>query len=200
MPNQALLTAPQPEVFTLHNLFFPAGEGLAHRAMAGVVAAANGGQLPLFASTLGMSFDEFSVILSEEAKEYMRPAPLHTERLAEWRPVLFPHLVEMLWNHQSCDDKVNWWVAHAIASACFGQRHLWQDLRLRGRDEIARLLEERFYRLYIGNIHDLKWKMFFFQELGNRLGLPGLKPPGCSACDQYRLCWQIAPPRSSMAG
>lgn len=189
MLNHLLPASPQSGGFTMCKLFIPAGDDLAHRAMAGVVTAADGGQLPLFASTLGMRFDEFSLILSDEEKEYMRPSSLHSELLAGWRPKLFPHLIEMLWDNRSCDDEINGWVAHAVACACFGQRHLWQDLGLHGRDEVARLLEERFYRLYIGNIRDLKWKMFLFHELGKRLSVPGLTPPGCGACDQFGHCF-----------
>lgn len=189
MPNRLLPASSHLEDVALCKLFLPGGDELAQRAMAGVIAAANGGQLPLFASTLGMRFDEFSAILTDEAKGCMRPSPLHAKLLAGWLPELFPHLVEMFWSKQSCDDKINWWVAHAIASACFGQRHLWQDLGLRGRNELSRLLEERFYWLYVSNIHALKWKMFLFHELGKRLGMPALTPPGCGACDQYRQCF-----------
>ena len=36
------------------------------------------------------------------------------------------------------------WLAHAIAAACYGERELWEDLDLGGRDDLGRLLQKYF--------------------------------------------------------
>lgn len=161
----------------------------AHRSINGVLDSAEDGHLPLFAATLGMRYDVFSAILSGGQIDPVLQTTLHSDLLAEWVPELFPPLVEMLWDSRSCDDPINWWVAHALACACFGHRHLWQDMGLRSRGEGSGLLAEHFCWLYIRNTGNMKWKRFIFQELGLHIGVPDLLPPGCSDCDDFRLCF-----------
>ncbi|TRW89605.1 hypothetical protein EKO24_021330 [Candidatus Methylobacter oryzae] len=153
-----------------------------------VIRAANKGELPLFAATLGMASQDFAALLDELSRRAVHFSPCHAGLLAGL-PDLFPPLVEMLWESRSCDERLSWWTAHAIASACFGRGHLWQDLGLRGRDDVSRLFSQRFSELFALNIENLKWKRFLFQELGRRLGYPDLKPPACDACDETNLCF-----------
>ncbi len=79
-------------------------------------------------------------------------------------------------------------LARTIAAACFGSRHLWQDLRLAGRDEVSRLLAACFPALYAANIHNLKWKRFLFAEASAQFGGEPF-PPGCPRCGNYRSCF-----------
>ncbi len=115
-------------------------------------------------------------------------SPVYSELLGEWVPDLFPPLVKMLCDSRPCAAPIDWWLVHAIASACFGHRHLWQDLGLRGREELSSLLAERFPDLYRRNVGDLKWKRFMFHELGQHLGIADLRPPGCGECEHFPLC------------
>jgi nitrogen fixation protein NifQ len=161
----------------------------AHESINGVLDSAEGGYLPLFAATLGMRYDVFSAILSGDQIDPVLQTPLHADLLAEWVPELFPPLVEMLWDSRSNDEPLTWWVAHAIACACFGHRHLWQDLGFGGRNEVSGLLAKRFCWLFTRNTGNMKWKRFIFQELGLHLGVPELLPPGCSDCEDFRSCF-----------
>lgn len=161
----------------------------AYRSIRGVLNSAEDGHLPLFAATLGMRYDVFSTILSGDQIDPVLQTTLHSDLLAEWVPELFPPLVEMLWDSRSCDDQLNWWVAHAVACACFGHRHLWQDLGLGGRNEVSGLFAKRFCWLYIRNTGNIKWKKFLFQELGLHLGVPEILPLGCSDCEDFRSCF-----------
>lgn len=156
-----------------------------------VVRTANEGDLPLFAATLGMPPRQFVQLWGAQAHRVIHTSRNHADLLPNWLPAEFPPLVELLWNYRSCDDRLNWWVCHAIASACFGHRHLWQDLGLRGREEVSQLLAERFCGLFSRNTQNLKWKRFLFLELGLRLGRPDLMPPACDGCDNYRSCFPL---------
>lgn len=161
---------------------------LAYRAITGVLDSADKGHLPPFAATLGMRYEEFSLIQVEHSKDSLLRLPFYFDLIAEWMPDLFPPLVEMLWERHSCDDKINWWVAHAIACACFGKRHLWQDLGLQGKEELSRLLASRFPKLYRHNFSDLDWNSFIFQELGQHLEIPNFIPSGDDKWMHFQLC------------
>jgi len=56
-------------------------------------------------------------------------------------------------------------VAHALACACLGDNHLWQDLLLPSRSELSALIGHWFPRLAAKNTGDMKWKKFFYKQL-----------------------------------
>jgi len=80
-------------------------------------------------------------------------------------------------------------VAHALACACLGANHLWQDLRLPSRRELSALLGYWFPRLAAKNVHDMKWKKFFYKQLCEREGLFVCKAPSCGVCSDYAHCF-----------
>lgn len=157
------------------------------RAIAQVVRAAHQGELPLFAATLGLSADEFHELL-HEAVQYLSPQ-LPTDLLSTWIPEHFKSLVSLLLSYRANDDPLARWLSHAVAAACFGRQHLWQDLGFNSRDDVSRLLADWFPRLSSLNTQNLKWKRFLFEQLGRRQGMPGLRPPCCADCNSYRLCF-----------
>jgi nitrogen fixation protein NifQ len=164
------------------------GTNSAIRAICGVLESADAGHLPLFAATLGMRNDVFSAIQSVAQIDPVLQIPMHTCLLSKSLQELFSPLVEMLWDNRGCDDPLNRLVAHAVACACFGHRHLWQDIGLRNRNELSGLLAKHFYHLSIRNTGNLRWKRFIFEELGLHLGVTDLLPPGCSECKDFQTC------------
>jgi nitrogen fixation protein NifQ len=80
-------------------------------------------------------------------------------------------------------------VAHALACACLGANHLWQDLRLPSRRELSALLLDWFPRLAEKNVNDMKWKKFFYKQLCEREGLFVCKAPSCGVCSDYGHCF-----------
>lgn len=80
-------------------------------------------------------------------------------------------------------------VAHALACACLGANHLWQDLRLPSRRELSALLGYWYPRLAAKNVHDMKWKKFFYKQLCEREGLFVCKAPSCGVCTDYAHCF-----------
>jgi len=80
-------------------------------------------------------------------------------------------------------------MAATVAGACFGARHLWQDIGLAGRQEVSALLARHFPALAAGNTRNLKWKRYLFLRLGQELGAPDLRPPRCDGCEDFDLCF-----------
>lgn len=80
-------------------------------------------------------------------------------------------------------------LAAAIAAACLGRRHLWQDLRLPRREVLTALITHYFPQLAARNTQGLRWKHFLVAELGSELGMPELRPPGCHGCADYPHCF-----------
>jgi nitrogen fixation protein NifQ len=154
-----------------------------------VARAAGTGDLPLFAVTLGLPTQAFRELLRPEAQWLVSEVP--DALLAQWVPTHFNALAAMLWEFRAADHAAIRCLAQAIAAACHGERHLWQDMGFAARDELSALIAQCFPRLHALNAANLKWKRFLFALLGERLGIGGggLIPPACPRCSSYRSCY-----------
>ena len=172
---------------------------LARAAVAGVLRNALSGELNLYAATLGFDRHEFRALVAaclagvEPEREWEATA---YALCASQAPALFAPLTELLLAQRApgLAERPARWLAHALAAASFGSRHLWQDLGLSGRAEVSRLMQLCFPALAQQNTADLKWKRFLFLALGEQLGRPGLTPPHCDGCDGYAACFGTARP------
>lgn len=90
-------------------------------------------------------------------------------------------------------------LARAVATACFGDRHLWQDLGLSGRSDVSRLFAARFPAVFAANADDIKWKKFLFAELARRYGGDPY-PPNCTRCDDFATCFPERQAKSKRSG
>lgn len=169
-------------------------DALAVRAIAGVLRRAQDGELPLFAWTLGLPQSELLAMIQQCFPElgYLESMPNQDyDALRQSVPSDFIVLSELLFRHrtlghsaQLCD-----WLSRAVAAAGYGCHHLWEDLGLHGREAVSELMRRYFTSLYQRNVHDLKWKRFLFMELGTHIGNLDKKPPECTNCDQFRICF-----------
>jgi nitrogen fixation protein NifQ len=80
-------------------------------------------------------------------------------------------------------------IAWAIACASLGDNHLWQDLRLASRGELSALIAYWFPTLAARNVHNMKWKKFFYKELCLREDLLVCRAPSCSVCTDRDMCF-----------
>jgi len=55
-------------------------------------------------------------------------------------------------------------VQHAIAAACYGERELWEDLDLGGRDDLGQLLQQYFPPLHARLRNGHNWKQVLLTE------------------------------------
>ena len=169
-------------------------EALMRQAIRGTLHNAQDGELPLFAWTLGMALPTFHTMLAQCLPELAKGKPLTTQqhsRLSHNTPPDFALLVDLIYAHRDAAIQPlhTEWLARTLAAACFGSRHLWEDMGLSGREEVSLLLQHYFPALHALNIQSLKWKHFLFKELGMQRGQPGLRPPTCERCENYALCF-----------
>ncbi|NMG46239.1 nitrogen fixation protein NifQ, partial [Aromatoleum toluvorans] len=80
-------------------------------------------------------------------------------------------------------------LAHALATACMGNNHLWQDLGLPHRRALSQLMEEQFTTLSRRNTGDMKWKKFLYKQLCEREEIFVCKSPSCGECSDYQACF-----------
>ena len=96
-------------------------------------------------------------------------------------------LVESAARHRGADPVR--WLAHAMACACLGGNHLWQDLQLPSRQELSTLLQDWFPALAARNTRNMKWKKFFYKQLCERADLRICKSPSCEVCSDHAVCF-----------
>lgn len=101
----------------------------------------------------------------------------------------FDELFEMLWEYCERPDDMGRWLCSAIATSAQRNNHLWQDMGLPSRRELSAILNLRFPRLAAQNVHDMKWKKFFYRQLCQRSGVPICKSPSCADCCDYSFCF-----------
>ncbi len=174
-------------------------ESLMRMAIAGVLRHAQDGDLPLFAWTLGLSQGVWLAMLGACFPELgaMEAMPSRAYAAIEkTAPEFFRQMTAMLFAQRKADaDAVHAdWLARAIAAACLGSRHLWQDLGLRGRSDVSALLSAYFPTLHAKNIQHLRWKRFLFAELSAvavQQNAPEILPPNCSRCDEFPICFPV---------
>ncbi len=76
-----------------------------------------------------------------------------------------------------------------IARRCKQPHHLWQDLGLRERGELSRLMERHFTRLSARNHEDMKWKKFLYRMVCGSEGFTLCTTPVCSDCNDFEVCF-----------
>jgi len=101
----------------------------------------------------------------------------------------FEDLQALLMAHRSNDDEETQWLACAVATACLGDNHLWQDMGLPDRDTLSLLLKRHFTTLYDRNTGNMKWKKFFYKQLCEQAEVNLCKAPSCKVCADYALCF-----------
>ncbi|MFO1327616.1 MAG: nitrogen fixation protein NifQ [Rubrivivax sp.] len=80
-------------------------------------------------------------------------------------------------------------LAQAIALACLGDRHLWEDLGLPSRAELGRLMQRHFPSLVALNDRGMRWKKFLYRQLCIAEQVLICRSPSCEVCDEQPLCF-----------
>ncbi len=105
------------------------------------------------------------------------------------RSSLTPLICDLLLGHRSDDSEETAWLARAVATACLGENHLWQDMGLQNRDAMSALLRRHFTALFAKNTASMKWKKFFYKQLCDRAEVQVCRAPSCSVCTDYAQCF-----------
>jgi nitrogen fixation protein NifQ len=101
----------------------------------------------------------------------------------------FDDLLQLLLEHRAGAADSERWLACAVAYACSGRDHLWQDLGLANRSELSLLMNTAFPRLAALNVGDMKWKKFIYRFYCSREGIYVCPAPSCGECSDYSQCF-----------
>ena len=80
-------------------------------------------------------------------------------------------------------------LAAMIARRAQSPNHLWQDLGLRNRGELSRLMARHFRPLAARNTGDMKWKKFLYRMICRDAGYSLCTAPSCSECCDFENCF-----------
>ena len=80
-------------------------------------------------------------------------------------------------------------LAGMIARRAQRPNHLWQDLGLRNRGELSRLMNAYFAPLARRNTSDMKWKKFFSRLICRDASYTLCTAPSCGECSDYDNCF-----------
>lgn len=98
-------------------------------------------------------------------------------------------LLALFHAHRLDESEETAWLAHAIASACAGGNHLWEDMGMPNREALSQLIKKYFPTLYFKNTGNLRWKKFFYKLLCDRAKARICKAPSCGVCSDYAQCY-----------
>lgn len=165
------------------------------QAFAGVIHSSCRNQSLETPEMLGLAEDRFESLMESYFPGALQNAGLFPPRgtavpgCEALRGDEFGDLLELLLEHRSRPDKESEWLAFAIATACMGNGHLYQDMGLPNRQILSGLLEEYFPILFALNTGNMKWKKFFYKQLCDRTGVNACRAPSCAVCDDYLKCF-----------
>ncbi len=104
----------------------------------------------------------------------------------------YAELLELLLEHVGRIDSHSISIARWIALSCCGKDHLWEDLGLPERPALGALMARCFPALHAKNVHNLRWKKFFYKQLCERAEVQACRAPSCAECAEYASCFESA--------
>lgn len=96
---------------------------------------------------------------------------------------------DLLLANRSTKGDAGRWLAAMIARRAMEPNHLWEDLGLRDRSELSRLLTRHFAPIAARNTKNMRWKRFFYRALCEDDGLVMCSTPVCSRCGDFDICF-----------
>lgn len=108
-------------------------------------------------------------------------------------------LRDLLLGQRSAKGEISRWLAAMVARRAMEPNHLWEDLGLRERAELTRLLMRHFAPLASQNTKNMRWKRFFYRRLCENEGLVMCTTPVCTQCRDFNHCFGEESGESRMA-
>lgn len=106
---------------------------------------------------------------------------------------------DLLLVQRSSEGDAGRFLAGMIARRAMEPNHLWEDLGLRDRSELTRLLTRHFGPLAARNTKNMRWKRFFYRALCESDGFVMCTTPVCTECRDFDLCFGDESGESRMA-
>ena len=167
-------------------------------ALASILAAADIDDAST-AGRVGLSETDLAALIREWF-------PASANIVAAWGPQ--PPLVEddeiamvrdLMLVNRSSHGETGRWLAAMIARRSMEPNHLWEDLGLRERSELTRILMRHFAPLAMRNTKNMRWKRFFYRMLCEDDGFAMCTTPVCTQCPDFDLCFGDESGESRMA-
>jgi nitrogen fixation protein NifQ len=146
----------------------------------------------------GLSADDFTALIIG----YFPHVPVLLSVLASGESELDEEAAmvrDLLLAHRSTTGEVGRWLAAMVARRAMQPEHLWEDLGLRDRSELTRLLMRHFAPLARDNTRNMRWKRFFYRKLCEHDGMVMCSTPVCSHCNDFAECFGDESGESRMA-
>lgn len=175
--------------FTAHVLACALALGLSETARSGNSLAA----------TLGLDRSQLQRLFDAWAPEGRRLVDLDAEPETIDFDEEEEQIRELLERHRVDDSDETGWIAAIVTKRSMSPRHLWQDLGLAARDELGRLMGERFPELAARNFNRMKWKKFFYRSLCELEGFVLCAAPTCRECGDFNDCFGDESGESALA-
>lgn len=106
---------------------------------------------------------------------------------------------DLLLARRSTAGDMGRWLAGMVARRAMEPNHLWEDLGLRDRSELSRLMTRHFGPLAARNTNNMRWKRFFYRMMCEDDGFVMCATPVCSQCTDFSLCFGDDSGESRMA-
>lgn len=159
-------------------------------ALAGVIALAPHRRAPYDVAAAGLDARALAALQRRYFPDLGWPLDASGKRWEAGEAIdEFDDLLALLLESRSHPGEESHWLAHAVATACMGENHLWQDLGLPSRRELSRLMSQNFGGLAQRNSGDMRWKKFLYRELCERAEVRLCKAPSCAECTDTAICF-----------
>jgi nitrogen fixation protein NifQ len=96
---------------------------------------------------------------------------------------------DLLLANRSIENDVSRWLSAMVARRAMEPNHLWEDLGLRDRDELTRLLDRHFQPIACKNTKNMRWKRFFYRSMCEDDGFVMCSTPVCTQCADFHRCY-----------
>ena len=96
---------------------------------------------------------------------------------------------DILLGHVAPANEKGRWLASMIARRALEPNHLWEDLGLRNRGELTRLMARHFSTLAARNDKNMRWKRFIYRLMCENDGFVMCATPVCTNCADYNSCF-----------
>lgn len=160
------------------------------------VAAAEGGSV---AERSGLSPPDLSALLAQWFPSAHDVVAAWSAQAGQAEDEEVAMVRDLLLAQRSSKNELSGWLAGMIARRAMEPNHLWEDLGLRERPELTRLLMRHFAPLAVRNTKNMKWKRFFYRMLCEDDGFVMCTTPVCTQCNDFDLCFGEESGESRMA-
>jgi nitrogen fixation protein NifQ len=150
------------------------------------VAAMEGG---VVAERAGLANNDLSKLLQEQFPAAAGVAASWCAKAEQPEDEEAAMVRDLLLANRSSESDISRWLSAMVARRAMEPNHLWEDLGLRDREELTRLLDRHFAPIACKNTKNMKWKRFFYRSMCEDDGFVMCSTPVCTQCADFHRCY-----------